>query len=492
VKGKRKHTEQGTPSSPSWVVSLIPLAFLIVALALVVRFFGTSALDGGSQVALLLTSGLIIGIGTLCYRIPWKTFENAIIKSYGSIATSILILLMIGAVSGTWMVSGVVPTLIYYGLHVISPKIFLLACCLIAIIVSLVTGSSWTTIATIGVALIGIGNALGFAPGWTAGAIISGAYFGDKISPLSDTTVLASSSAGTDLFTHIRYMLYTTVPSIVIAITVFLVVSLLQRTTSAVDVQHYCDALSSTYNISAWLMIVPLVTILLIVKKVPAVITLMLSALTACVAALIAQPGIVAQIGGSQTLDFVSGFKGTMLAIYSSTSVETGNAELNELVCTRGMNGMLSTIFLITSAITFGACLVGCGMIESLTKALTRRITGRFSTVCATVLTGIFNNIAVSDQYLSIILTSSLYGDLYRRNGLEGRLLSRSTEDSSTVTSVLVPWNSCGMTQATVLRVPTVEYLPYCIFNIVSPLMSMFVAATGYKIVQKTKCDCQK
>lgn len=474
-----------SPRTPHWSVALIPLAFLVVVLSLVIRFFKTGALDGGSQVALLLTSGLVIAIGMFIYDIPWKSFEDAIAANIGSVATSLLILLMIGAVAGTWMVSGVVPTLIYYGLHVISPKIFLFACCAIAALVALMTGSSWTTIATIGVALIGIGDALGFSPGWTAGAIISGAYFGDKISPLSDTTVLASSAAGIDLFTHIRYMLGTTVPSISIALIVFLLVSIFHSSASAIDIDSYCASLESTFNISLWLMVVPVITVAMIIKKVPAVLTLMISALTAGVTALIAQPGIVAGIAGSDVLDFTSGFKGIMVTIYGQTAVSTGNPELDELVMTNGMTGMLPTIYLIISAIVFGATMVGSGMLRSLTEALTRKITGRFGTVTATVFTGIFNNMAVGDQYLSIILTCSLYKDLYDKNGLEGRLLSRAAEDSATVTSVLIPWNSCGMTQATVLRVATIEYLPYCLFNILSPFMSMFIAAIGYKIIQK-------
>ncbi|MBQ0043800.1 MAG: sodium:proton antiporter [Bacteroidales bacterium] len=474
-----------SPRTPHWSVALIPLAFMVVVLSLVIRFFKTGALDGGSQVALLLTSGLVIAIGMFIYDIPWKSFEDAIAANIGSVATSLLILLMIGAVAGTWMVSGVVPTLIYYGLHVISPKIFLFACCAIAALVALMTGSSWTTIATIGVALIGIGDALGFSPGWTAGAIISGAYFGDKISPLSDTTVLASSAAGIDLFTHIRYMLGTTVPSISIALIVFLLVSIFHSSASAIDIDSYCASLESTFNISLWLMVVPVITVVMIIKKVPAVLTLMISALTAGVTALIAQPGIVAGIAGSDVLDFTSGFKGIMVTIYGQTAVSTGNPELDELVMTNGMTGMLPTIYLIISAIVFGATMVGSGMLRSLTEALTRKITGRFGTVTATVFTGIFNNMAVGDQYLSIILTCSLYKDLYDKNGLEGRLLSRAAEDSATVTSVLIPWNSCGMTQATVLRVATIEYLPYCLFNILSPFMSMFIAAIGYKIIQK-------
>lgn len=481
-----------TPGTPHWAIALIPFAVLVLALVFVVKVFNTAALDGGSQIALIISAAIAIGIGMIGYGIPWSSFEEALKSNMGSIAMSVFILLMIGAVAGTWMISGVVPTLIYYGLHIISPKVFLFACCFISALVSLISGSSWTTIATIGVALIGVGDVLGFSGGWTAGAIISGAYFGDKISPLSDTTVLASSSTGTELFTHIRYMLYTTVPSIVITLTVFLVVSILHNSTSSVDVNDFYNALEGSFNISGWLMLVPISTFAMILLRVPAVLTLLLSALFACIAAAIAQPDIVASIAGSDNIGIVSGIKGLMITCYGSTAIETGNAELNGLVATGGMAGMMSTIFLIISASIFGTALVGSGMIRSITEAMTRHVKGRTATVGATVMTGLFNNIATSDQYLSIILTASMYKDLYERNGLEGRLLSRTVEDSVTVTSVLVPWNTCGMTQATVLRVPTVEYLPYCLFNLISPLMSVLVAATGYKIFRKISPEVGK
>jgi len=478
---------------PSWWVSLIPFVVLIATVFFVIRFFGSDSLSGASQVALLLASVVVVAISMIFYKRPWKCFEESISENIKSTSSAILILLLIGAISGSWMISGIVPTLIFYGLKVITPKVFLLATCVISGLVAVMTGSSWTTIATIGVALIGIGNAEGYAPGWTAGAIISGAYFGDKISPLSDTTVLASSSAGTNLFDHIRYMLYTTVPSICIAIVVFLVVSLMHPTAEAAHADEISIALQNAFTISPWLLIVPIITAVLIVKKVPALITLTLASIMAGVAALIAQPDIVWSISNADVADaafsghlpFRDGFRGIMISFYSSTSIETGNAMLNDLVATRGMNGMLSTIFLILCSITFGGTLYGSGMIQSITDALTRRIKGRTALVSTTVGTGIFSNMVTGDQYLSIILTCSLYKRLYKAKGFESRLLSRSAEDSATITSVLIPWNSCGMTQATVLKVPTLEYLPYCVFNYVSPLMSIFVAMIGFKIFEK-------
>lgn len=478
---------------PSWWVSLIPFIVLIAVLVLVIRVFGASALDGASQVSLLFAAGVAVAISMIFYRVPWKDFEDGILDNIRAVGTSILILLLIGAVSGSWMVSGVVPTMIYYGMKVIFPEIFLFAACGICALISVMTGSSWTTIATVGVALIGIGTAQGYDPGWTAGAIISGAYFGDKVSPLSDTTVLASSSAGTPLFTHIRFMMVTTIPSFVISLIVFLIVSLTHDAPSAAHTADFSEDLKNTFTISPWLLLVPVVTGLLIVKKVPAMLTLFVAAVMAGIVAVTVQPHIIGAIanGGapetSQSLSFLEGFKGTFISYYGSTAVDTGNPELNELVSTRGMTGMMNTVFLIIAAVAFGGALVGSGMLQSLTEKLTHFIRRRTTMVSATVGTGIFANMITGDQYLSIILTSSLYKKLYHEKGYDPKLLSRSVEDSATVVSVLIPWNSCGMTQATVLKVSTMTYLPYCLFNLISPLMSIIIAAIGYKIVKKSK-----
>ena len=478
---------------PSWKVSLIPFIFLIDVLVLVIKVFGSDALAGGSQVALLMASGVVVAISMIFYKIPWKEFEEGIVDNIRAVGSSILILLLIGAVAGSWMVSGVVPTMIYYGMKVIFPSVFLFASCAICAVISIMTGSSWTTIATVGVALIGIGTAQGYEPGWIAGAIISGAYFGDKVSPLSDTTVLASSSAGTPLFTHIRFMMITTVPSFVIAMLVFLVVSIMHETPSQIETADFSHDLLSTYNISPWLLLVPVFTGLLISRKVPAILTLFVASVIAGIFALIFQPHILGAVAmdslpdRSMPLSFLDGFKGLFVSYYGSTAIETGNAALNDLVSTRGMSGMMNTIFLIIAAVTFGGTLVGSGMLQSITEMLTRYIKRRVTMVSSTVGTGIFANMITGDQYLSIILTSSLYKKLYEERGYEPQLLSRSVEDSSTVVSVLIPWNSCGMTQATVLKVSTLHYLPYCIFNLISPLMSILIASIGYKIARKSK-----
>ena len=478
---------------PSWWVSLIPFIVLIAVLIVVIKIFGADALDGGSQVSLLFATGVTVAISMIFYRVPWKDFEEGITDNMKSVGTAVLILLLIGAVAGSWMVSGVVPTMIYYGMKVIFPSVFLLAACLISAVISIMTGSSWTTIATVGVALVGIGTAQGYDPGWTAGAIISGAYFGDKVSPLSDTTVLASSSAGTPLFTHIRFMMVTTIPSFLIALVVFLVMSLIHKVPDAVQTADFAEDLRNTYNISLWLLIVPVFTGVLIVKKVPAILTLFIAALMAGIVAVFAQPQIIGAVAGGgvpvhgHQLDFMEGIKGMYMSYYGPTAIDTGNEALNDLVSTGGMTGMLNTIFLIISAVTFGGALVGSGMLQSLTEKLTQFIRRRVAMVSATVGTGIFANMITGDQYLSIILTSSLYKNLYRQKGYEPKLLSRSVEDSATVVSVLIPWNSCGMTQSTVLNVSTMTYLPYCLFNIISPIMSIIIAAIGYKIVKKSK-----
>ena len=362
-------------SGPSWPVSLLPLAVLVAILFFVIRFFGADALAGGSQVALLFSTGVVIALAMLVYHIPWKSIEEAIATNTRSIGPAVLILLLIGAIAGSWMVSGIVPTLIFYGLKILSPKIFLLAVCLICAIVSVMTGSSWTTIATIGVAFIGIGVALGFPVGWTAGAIISGAYFGDKVSPLSDTTVLASSVTETPLFTHIRYMMVTTIPSFCIALIIFLIVSLCHGRVDSAQIAGANDVLRNTFNISPWLLLVPVLTGIMIVKKVPAFLTLLASSAMAGITALIAQPQVVQAVSGMEgAMTAISGFKGLMITYFGETGIETGNAIYNDLGATGGMNGMLPTIFLIVCAATFGGLLNGSGMIQSITEMLTRKI----------------------------------------------------------------------------------------------------------------------
>lgn len=331
---------------------------------------------------------------------------------------------------------------------------------------------------------MGIGKAQGFETGWIAGAIISGAYFGDKISPLSDTTVLASSTTGTKLFTHIRYMLITTVPAMTITLIIFTIAGILMGNPEGGQSELFADTLAQKFNLSPWLLLVPLVTAVLIVIKLPTIITLFISSVIAAVCMLIFQPHILPQIVSGESLDFATAFKAIMTSVFGSTSLSTGHPEIDALVATRGMRGMLDTIWLIICAMCFGGVMSASNMIRSITGFFVRFVHKPQSAVCSTVGAGLFFNTCTADQYLSIILTGNLFKELYSKQGLESRLLSRTVEDSVTVTSVLIPWNSCGMTQATVLGVNTLAYLPYCFFNLLSPLMSIFIVFIGYKIKQ--------
>ena len=472
--------------NPSPLISLIPLSVLVILLALTIKLFGADAIAGGSQLSLLTASALCTAMSILIYGRNWVDLEESIIRNMRSATPALIILLLIGAIAGTWMASGIIPSLIYYGLKILHPSIFLPASCIICAIISLLTGSSWTTIATIGVALMGIGRALGFDDGWIAGAIISGAYFGDKISVMSDTTVLASSTTEVPLFTHIKYMLITTIPSLLISIMVITIAGLSASTTSSADMMAIEEGLQSTFNISPWLLIVPILTGILIAKRLPAIVTLFASAFMAAIAMVIAQPELILQIANVENSSALSSLKAIIIASTTNNSIETGNELLNNLVTTRGMGGMMGTIWLIICAMCFGGVMYGSGMLSAITQIFLRVARRTVSVVSSTVGSGLFFNLVTGDQYISIILTGNLFRKLYDERDLEHRLLSRSIEDSATITSVLIPWNSCGMTQSTVLGVATLTYMPYCVFNIISPLMSIFMATIGYKIYKRS------
>lgn len=468
---------------PSPLVSMIPLLVLVILLSCVISVFGSDALSGASQVSLLFTTAICISLSIGIYHVKWSRFEEAIQENIKGTSVALLILLIIGALSGSWMISGIVPTLIYYGIQIINPDYFLITSCVICAVVSVMTGSSWTTIATIGVALLGIGKALGFSDGWIAGAIISGAYFGDKISPLSDTTVLASSAARTPLFTHIRYMMYTTVPSILITLFIFLIAGLTNEGEGVQNVDVYLHGLDSTFYISGWLMIVPFITAFLIYKKVPSLVTLFASVVMASIMAVIFQKDLLLIISETGATDAWAVFKGLFITLYGSTNLDTGVEALNDLVSTGGMSGMMDTIWLILCAMCFGGAMSASGMLKSFLQAVFSKLMhSRFGLVSSTVLNGLFLNLATGDQYISIILTATMFREKYEEEGYENRLLSRSCEDSATVVSVLIPWNTCGMTQASVLGVATVVYFPYCFFNLISPIMSVVQALLGWKI----------
>ena len=467
------------------MLSFIPFLVLIALISCCVAVFGNATLDGASQVSLLVASAVSVLVGHFSKRLAWEDLEREITAKIASCTPAIIILLLIGAIGGTWMVSGIVPTMIYYGMQILRPEIFLVSSSLLCALVSLMIGSSWTTVATIGVALMGIGKAHGFDDGWIAGSIITGAYFGDKLSPLSDTTVLASSVSGTPLFTHIRYMMFTTVPTFCISLTVFLIAGLTMNVSGQGNVAEFMDGLQNTFVISPWLLVVPVLTGIMIARRWPSMVVLFLAILLAAVMGLVVQTDLVLTISGREGGGLLASYKGMMQVCYGATDIETGVPMLNELVHTSGMAGMMPTIWLIICAQTFGGALTATGQLQDLMHIVLRWVRGTASLVASTVGSALFCNIAMADQYLSIMLTSSMFRDTYLQRGYESRLLSRSCEDGATVTSVLIPWNTCGLTQSTVLGVATLTYLPYCFYNLLSPVTSIVVAAIGWKIRKK-------
>jgi Na+:H+ antiporter, NhaC family len=465
---------------PGLFAALIPILFLMVMLTANVFIFD-DVLDGPNQIALMLAAS--VG-AVLAYRLgfKWEALNHRIIKTIGAAMPSMLILLLIGSLAGTWLLSGVVPVMIYYGLDIIHPKVFLFTAVVVCSIVSVVTGSSWSTVATIGIAMLGIGKALGFNEAIAAGAIISGAYFGDKISPLSDTTNLAPAMAGTDLFTHIRYMLYTTVPSMALTLIIFLFIGFSYDHQSVdVDVSAVKYAIDSTFNTSPLLFLVPVLLFAIIIMKVPPLPSLMLGTLLGGVFAIIFQPDIVHSIGNNPD-KLVSMYKGVMQSMFGDIQLHTNNNLVNELLSTSGMRGMLNTVWLILTAMIFGGVMEAAGFLERITRPIVERAKSTGSLVAATVVSCIFFNTTASDQYISIVVPGRMFKNAYARKGYKPELLSRTLEDSGTMTSALIPWNTCGATQAKVLGVSTFSYLPYAFFNLISPLMSILIAYLNFKI----------
>ncbi len=462
--------------------AFLPVLVLIMLLGSNVYLFGSGSLDGSNQIALLL-SAAIAGIIAIRLRVSWKQLIEAIVNSISSAMSSILILLLIGALAGTWLISGIVPVMIYYGLQILNPTFFLIAACVVCALVSLATGSSWSTIATVGIALLGIGQTLGLQEGVVGGAIISGAYFGDKMSPLSDTTNLAPAMAGTDLFTHIRYMAYTTVPSILIALLIYLIIGLSSNASGSVaEVEAVLSAIHDQFNVTGWLFLVPLVVIIMIVRKVPALPALLVGVLTGGLFAVIFQPHIVSQISGIDDNVLKASYVAVMQAMYGDIAITTNNAMVNDLLTTDGMSGMLNTVWLIMCAMTFGGAMEAGGLLNRIASEVIKLAKGTGSLIASTVATCSFFNVTASDQYMAIVVPGRMYADTYRDRGLKPENLSRTLEDSGTVTSVLVPWNTCGATQASVLGVATMVYAPYSFFNIISPFMTMLVGFLGIKI----------
>ena len=463
-------------------IAFVPLVALIGMIVVGVTVFGRDVGDGPSQISLVFATALAAVLAMAAGRVPWSVLEQGMTSSISKAGISIMILLFIGMLSGAWMIGGVVPTLICYGVKIMNPHLFLACACIICAIVSLMTGTSWTTVATVGVALLGIGTALGVPAPWSAGAIISGAYFGDKLSPLSDTTILASSSTGTDLFVHIKYMLLTTIPSMTLTLIIFLVAGFFLVDASAVDVQGFMKGLSSTFHITPWTLLVPLATGVLIALRLPSLAVLFISALLGGVSAVVLQSDVLLSIVGEKVPSAVGYYKALMTTFFASTHVATGSEVLDRLVSTRGMSGMLTTVWLIFCAVSFGGVMYAGGMLKTIADVALACVRGLAGLVGATAFTDALMNVAAGDQYISILITADMFRDAYREKGLESRLLSRTIEDSSTVTSVLVPWNTCAMAQSASLGIATVVYLPFCFFNLISPFMSVIMAAIGWKI----------
>ena len=461
--------------------ALIPVIVLVAMLSFNVHIFGEDALAGSNQFILLMGAAVAAIVGAF-NKVTYKEMINEVSENIKSTSEAILILLMVGALAGTWMVSGIIPTMIYYGLQILNPTIFLAACVVICCIISLATGSSWTTSATVGIALIGIAKALGVPLGMTAGAILSGAYFGDKISPLSDTTNLAPAMAGTDLFTHIRYMLITTVPTIIVTLIVFVIIGFNIDPEGSASTDVIVTSIKDAFHISAWLFIVPGVVILLIIKKTPPLIGLLVGTLLGAIAALIAQPSIVATLGGSDSLGFNSGYRGIMNAMTVSSSIATPNESLNDLFSSSGMAGMLDTIWLILCAMVFGGIMGAIGALERISNSLLNLFHTTFGLFASTVVSCLTLNATASDQYLAIVVPGKMFAKAYRDKGLAPENLSRTLEDSGTVTSILFPWNTGGAYHSGVLGVPTSSYIFYAVFNYLSPFMTLIFAAFSIKI----------
>ena len=479
-------SKASTPKSISLKSSLIPVVLLVVLLAYNVFVFGDDALSGSNQFILLI-GGAIAAVVGFYHKVSYEKMLAEVAENLKSTTGALLILLMVGALSGTWLVSGIIPAMIYYGLQILNPTIFLAACVIICAIISIATGSSWTTSATVGIALIGIGNALGIPMGMTAGAVLSGAYFGDKMSPLSDTTNLAPAMAGGDLFTHIRYMLLTTVPTLIVTLIVFVVLGFTMDTSGEADTASILNSIDATFNISGWLFLVPLGVILMILKKTPPLMALLIGTLLGGVFALIFQPEIIAGLSGAKELNFENGYKGILNAITVSTEIATDNVALNDLFTSKGMSGMLGTIWLIMCAMVFGGIMDGIGALSKISETLLGMAKTTFGLFASTVASCLALNVTASDQYLAIVIPGKMFSKAYKDKGLAPENLSRTLEDSGTVTSVLIPWNTCGAYHSGVLGVGVADYFVYAIFNWLSPFMTLLFAAFQIKIAQLKK-----
>lgn len=467
----------------SLTVAFLPIVILVGLLSYNVLIYGDDALSGSNQFILLL-GGAVAAVVGFINKVPYETMINKVAENLQSVTGALLILLFVGALAGTWLISGIIPAMINYGLQIIHPSIFLPACIVICAIISLATGSSWTTSATVGIALIGIGTVLEIPVGMVAGAVISGAYFGDKLSPLSDTTNLAPAMAGGELFSHIRYMTYTTIPSIVITLIVFLILGFTQSTSGTADTEELIRAINEKFSITPWLFLVPISVIVLIIKKTPPLVALLVGTLLGGLFAFLFQPQILLEITGSKLLTTSVAYKGIMDAISVSTEITTSNVLLNDLFTSGGMEGMLGTIWLIICAMVFGGIMDAIGALARISNALLQWAKNTFQLFASTVASCLAINLTASDQYLSIVIPGKMFAKAYKDRGLAPENLSRTLEDSGTVTSVLIPWNTCGAYQSGVLGVGVGEYFFFAIFNWLSPLMTLFYAALSIKIAK--------
>jgi NhaC family Na+:H+ antiporter len=477
---------------PSLAIALLPIFLLITLLSINVLIFGDNTTSGSNQLTLLISAAFASILG-LFYGTNYKEMLDGAIESISSAMGALIILLLIGSLAGTWMMSGIVPSMIYFGLKLLSPSIFLFAACIICSVVSLATGSSWSTIATIGIAMLGIGNALGINEGLTCGAIISGSYFGDKMSPLSDTTNLAPAMAGTDLISHIKYMMWTTIPSITITLIIFFIIGLNldAQVGQLTQIESLKDALSTSFNISLWTLIVPVIVIIMIIKKVPAIPALLFGSIAGGLYGAIFQPNIIEEISGSVSVSYLDYIKNSYIAVVNSMTVDvdiqTSNIAVNDLISTSGMSGMLNTIWLIICAMSFGGIMEKTGFLSTITNSLMKFVNSQKSLILTTSGTCLFLNITASDQYLAIVVPGRMFASSYKKYGLDPKNLSRTLEDTATVTSPLVPWNTCGATHAGVLGISTFIYLPYCFFNLISPVMTLIFAYGNIKIAKLSK-----
>ncbi|WP_339757066.1 Na+/H+ antiporter NhaC family protein [uncultured Winogradskyella sp.] len=456
--------------------AIVPVAILMGMLAYNVFFIEDQEWFGTyTNQYILLIGGFVAFIGGLLNKVTPIVMAKEVWENLKSVFVPIMILFLVGALAGTWLISGVIPAMVYYGLQVLSPEIFLPASVIIAAVISIATGSSWTTSATVGIALVGIGRALEINPGMIAGAVISGAYFGDKMSPLSDTTNLAPAMSGTDLFTHIRYMTITTIPTIIITLIVFGIISATIEPTGNADISNLLASINKTFNISPWLFLVPVAVIILIFLKTKPLVALASGVILAAIFAVIFQPEVLKGISESS-------FSAISNSILTDTAIATDNEKLNDLFFSGGMRGMLWTIFLIICAMVFGGIMDGIGALARITKALLSVATSIFGLFASTVISCLGLNIIASDQYLAIVIPGKMFKKAFEDKGLAPENLSRTLEDSGTVTSVLIPWNTCGAYQSGVLGVGVGEYFIYAIFNWLSPFSTLLFAAFRIKI----------